>query len=313
MSRAYAIFSSLCLSPALLCSLEPSATGSEVPQVLEIQPTEASVTVPNPDPRPDPNGANEIQPTEASVNREPSSDPQIDAAEMEPHSTEDDSSQEIDANAQQINPIESSDIYCGCTPHPQRIEVSHVEGKGIGYKKGYTTLEGFFVVPSTLENDWVPFLDIRGHVFNDGHPAANAGLGLRYLSSRVWGANIYYDYRKTSRVHYNQIGAGLETLGNVWDFRINGYFPVGKRESGSYRFKFDHFKGHRMILKSKKEFAMIGGNAEVGAHAYHSRKMDLYAAAGPYYFAGHGRSTWGGERRLAFTGFNFLRLQVSGS
>ena len=190
--------------------------------------------------------------------------------------------------------------------------MKHIESKGIGYNQGYTTLEGFFIVPSTLENDWVPFLDVRAHVFNDGRPAVNAGIGLRYLSSRVWGANLYYDYRKTSRYHYNQIGAGLETLGETWDFRINGYFPVGKKESGAYHYKFDKFKGHSIILKNKKEFAMTGGNAEVGAHAYSSKNLDLYAAAGPYYFT-RGHSAWGGEGRLALTIVDCLRLQLSGS
>lgn len=208
---------------------------------------------------------------------------------------------------------QSSDSDCGCGPHPQRLEVKHIEGKGIGYDKGYSTLEGFFTIPSTLENNWVPFLDVRAHVFNDGRPAVNAGLGLRYLGSRVWGANVYYDYRKTSRFHYNQVGAGLETLGKIWDFRINGYFPVGKKESNRFHYKFHKFQGHNILLKNRIEFAMTGGNAEVGAHAYNSKNIDLYAAAGPYYFAGEGRRAWGGEGRLVLTAVDHLRFQVSGS
>lgn len=347
MSRAYAIFSSLCLSPALLCSLEPNGAPSDVlvPQRAEVEKTETVVTESSPSnieipksPPTEPPAIEAVIPDSSSSNIDipnPPTEPSVFEADIPESGTavsEDSQKSDIESDEtlmmksdpqndesslpndhNQAISVETSEEYCGCTPRPERIEVRHIEAKGIGYNKGYTTVEGFFVIPSTLENDWVPFLDIRGHVFNDGRPAANAGLGLRYLSSRVWGANIYYDYRKTSRVHYNQIGAGLETLGNIWDFRINGYFPVGKRESGSYHFKFDRFKGNRMILKSKREFAMIGGNAEVGAHAYHSRKVDLYAAAGPYYFAGQGRSTWGGEGRLAFTGFNCLRLQVSGS
>lgn len=206
----------------------------------------------------------------------------------------------------------NSGSTCGCTPRPQRVEFRNIEGKGIGYDKGYSTLEGFFTIPSTLENNWVPFLDVRAHVFNDGRPAVNAGLGLRYLGSRVWGANLYYDYRKTSRFHYNQIGAGLETLGETWDFRINGYFPVGK-DSRNFHYRFHKFQGHSIILKNKKEFAMTGGNAEVGAHAYNNTNIDLYAAAGPYYFAGEGRHAWGGEGRLVLTAVDHLRFQLSGS
>ena len=206
----------------------------------------------------------------------------------------------------------SSSSACGCV-RPELIEVKHIEGKGIGYEKGYSTLDGFFVHPSHLDKDWVPFLDLRAHVFNDGQPAVNAGVGLRYLDARVWGANVYYDYRKTTRSHYNQVGVGLESLGMIWDFRINGYFPVGEKHSHPYHFRFNQFKGHRILLKNKLEFAMTGANAEVGAHAYHHKHFDVYAAAGPYYFNGQGRAAWGGEARVALTIIDHLRLQVSGS
>jgi hypothetical protein len=111
---------------------------------------------------------------------------------------------------------------------PFRVAVRHIEPNGIGYRQGYTTAEGFFPLYDNWDK-WVFFLDARGHVFNNGQPAVNAGLGGRYLTtSRVWGLNAYYDYRKTSRFHYNQVGGGFESLGAVWDFRVNGYAPVGK-------------------------------------------------------------------------------------
>ena len=191
------------------------------------------------------------------------------------------------------------------------IEVKHIEGKGVGYQKGYSTLEGFFVHLSHLDQNWVPFLDMRVHVFNDGQPDVNAGVGFRYLNTRVWGVNAYYDYRKTTHFHYNQVGVGLESLGKIWDFRLNGYFPVGEKHSRPYHVKFHQFKGHHIILKNKLEFAMTGGSAEIGAHAYHRKNFDVYAAAGPYYLTGQGRSAWGGEARLALTIVDHLRLQAS--
>ncbi|MDE3045922.1 MAG: inverse autotransporter beta domain-containing protein [Verrucomicrobiota bacterium] len=61
-----------------------------------------------------------------------------------------------------------------------------------------------------------PFLDARGHVFDNGKWAANAGVGLRTLKgTRAYGINAYYDYRNTGRFHSNQIGAGLESLGEL--------------------------------------------------------------------------------------------------
>ncbi|MBS0648461.1 MAG: inverse autotransporter beta domain-containing protein [Verrucomicrobia bacterium] len=200
------------------------------------------------------------------------------------------------------------------SPRTERIEIRHIEANGVGYNQGYSTIEGFFTVPSTLDGSWVPFLDLRGHIFNDGEPAFNAGAGLRYLcSSRVYGANVYYDYRKTHRFHSNQVGFGLETLGEIWDFRLNGYIPVGKKDSHLFHTRFHEFKHNSIILSSRKEIAMKGGNAEVGAHALRKENYKLYAAAGPYYFERQGRVAWGGEGRVALTLFDYLRLQVSGS
>ena len=111
-----------------------------------------------------------------------------------------------------------------------RVTARHIDPGGIGYNQGYTTLEGFFPLYNGWDS-WVLFLDARAHIFNNGRPACNAGLGTRYLTqSRAWGLNAYYDYRKTNRQHYNQVGAGLESLGRVWDFRFNGYRCVGRKK-----------------------------------------------------------------------------------
>src|SRR3984885_1692472 len=179
-----------------------------------------------------------------------------------------------------LSPSTTTDIknnnsaLCCDTYYPERVEAKHIESKGIGYKEGYSTLEGFFTIPSTLEKNWVPFLDIRAHVFNDGRPAVNAGIGLRHLASWVVGANLYYDYRKTSRFHYNQVGAGLEALGRIWNFRINGYFPVGKKESKPYNFEFGGFKGNSLIIENQKEFAMTRGIAELAPHPFNHNTFD---------------------------------------
>lgn len=67
-----------------------------------------------------------------------------------------------------------------------------------------------------------PIFDGRAHVFNNGQPAVNAGVGARYLtSSWVYGVNTYYDYRKTTHDHYNQCALGLEAMSERWDLRLN--------------------------------------------------------------------------------------------
>src|SRR5579872_4722137 len=81
---------------------------------------------------------------------------------------------------------------CEEIPSPMHVTVRHIEKEGIGYKEGYTTLEGF----SALNYDeWIPFVDLRGHVFNNGKFDTNVGLGTRYLMGcRSYGINAFYDW-----------------------------------------------------------------------------------------------------------------------
>ena len=78
----------------------------------------------------------------------------------------------------------------GNTNH-YRTTLRHIESGGIGYKKGYTTLE-IFLAPNTNQWKVIPFLDMRGHIFDNAKWAANAGLGLRTLYGNwIYGINTY--------------------------------------------------------------------------------------------------------------------------
>lgn len=201
-----------------------------------------------------------------------------------------------------------SEPYCK-GPSPYRITARHIESKGIGYDQGYTTIEGFFPFYNGL-NDWILFLDARGHIFDNGRPAVNAGLGMRYLiSNTIWGVNSYYDYRKTKRHHYNQVALGFESLGKRWDFRLNGYLPVGKKQSPNYDLQFDRFQGHSAILKEKYEYALAGFNAEGAVHVDCWENFPLYFALGPYYLTNKGTSTWGGEGRATLRIYDYLKIE----
>jgi len=194
---------------------------------------------------------------------------------------------------------------------PCRFEVRHVEPKGIGFSQGYSTLAGFFAPLPQGDGLWVPFVDARGHVFNDGHLAANVGLGVRSIRSIVWGLNAYYDYRQTHRHHYNQVSGGIEALGKVWDFRWNFYLPFGKIHSHFYDTKFHSFRGHYAYFSRKQEFAMKGTHAEVGAHMKAGSHVDFYTAVGPYYFREKGRQAIGGEARLVGKIWHWLNLEFN--
>ncbi|MBS0586086.1 MAG: inverse autotransporter beta domain-containing protein [Verrucomicrobia bacterium] len=195
---------------------------------------------------------------------------------------------------------------CGKTPYPLYLTARHIEGKGIGYKQGYTTLEGFF---ASLDETFVPFLDLRGHIFNNGRPAANLGLGARYLAtSRIFGINCYYDYRETKHQSYNQISFGLESLGEIIDLRANGYIPLGRTKSSLYSPSFKAFQGNTMYISMKRECALGGFDLELGAHLDTFPKIPLYFALGPYYFTGHGKNAWGGEGRITASFYDYVKI-----
>ncbi len=202
---------------------------------------------------------------------------------------------------------------CGESPRSIRLTARHIEANGIGYNQGYTTVEGF-ISPWYKQSPWVPFLDLRGHVFNDGKLASNAGIGCRYIArSWVYGINAYYDYRNTKRQHYNQVSSGLEMLGRIWDFRINGYLPVGWKNSPFFDTGFDGFKDHNFFIRRKRDVALKAVNAEAGMHVDHYANAPFYFAAGPYYLTGSGKTSWGGSLRAAVDLYKYVTLEANTS
>ncbi len=194
-----------------------------------------------------------------------------------------------------------------------RVAVRHIEGGGIGYNQGYTTFEGFFA-PAPDQVRIMPFLDLRGHVFNDGYVATNVGIGFRStIGSRIYGFNGFYDSRDTQGTLFNQIGFGLETLGKLQDFRVNGYLPVGKKTVFGPA-QFAGFLGHNLILSQDYTSTMKGADAELGFHFEPYHGFYLYPAIGPYYYKGEmGGGFWGGKARLKGNFGQYLALEVSDS
>lgn len=167
----------------------------------------------------------------------------------------------------------------------ESITVRHTEGKGLGYSQGYSTLALFLSQPLCNEQ-LVPFAELRGHIFNNGRRAANAGLGLRWLNpcyDQVWGVNMFYDYRHTTQQPYEQLSFGLEFLDEVCEFHLNGYLPIGSASTPLYDFALAPL-GFQVI--AKQDLAMKGIDSEFGYHFCYGPFDDLYVAAGPYLYWG---------------------------
>lgn len=219
---------------------------------------------------------------------------------------------------------------CPTAVHSDKVYFKHIEGKGVGYKEGYSTI-GAFLTPYSSISHVVPFLDVRGHVFNrHWNFAANAGAGIKWMtdSALVAALGAYYDYRQTSWSHYNQVGLSFELLEKWWEVRLNGYLPVGhktasRKSSQVASYNFEKFAGHNLYysttynIRKKIEFVMKGIDGEVGFHLMEPQEdYSVYLGLGPYYFhspSGLGRHAFGGQVRCEARITPYLTLQISNS
>lgn len=205
------------------------------------------------------------------------------------------------------------DEYAQSSIRTNRIQISHVEGPGIGYHEGYTSIKTFLT--SRHESQWMPFWDLRAHLFNNEKLAANMGGGVRYRSDKrglVFGANAFLDYRK-DYWHALQVGIGAEVHGGFWSFYLNGYIPV-TRTSDLRSVKFHEFKGHKAILQEKKKLSMGGLDAFANFRLFTIDHWYLDLGAGPYWYQGKfGKDTFGGKGRLigGYEDYLYTGVQLS--
>lgn len=203
--------------------------------------------------------------------------------------------------------------------------LSHTEGKGIGYHRGYTTIETFVMSSQGL------FLDIRGHGFNNRKVAANVGIGFRreFPSSWIFGTNFYYDFRQGNHKNFDEVGYGfqslgfgLEALGPLWDFRLNIYYPVGKKVWHYNQIFLSDTPGIPATTISQRQSTMQGFDMEFGTCIGKSNddscciNWNSYFAIGPYYLnqkeKRRGRR-WGGKLRLMTSIGRFYFVEVKSS
>lgn len=203
-----------------------------------------------------------------------------------------------------------------CSPlcyHPLRFSVRGIAGEGMGHDTSRASADIFFA-PSNDCEGWEPFVIVRGNYLSHHRWAASAGFGLRWSDDcfgRVWGANFFYDYREIHEGQFNQIGAGLESLGACFDFRINGYFPIGSKEHSSSFVVINESVGPPIKTCRKLELAKTGANAEVGMNLFRCGQLEFYGAMGAYYYRHKNFvNFWGGSARFLTRYTDYLSLEV---
>jgi len=184
--------------------------------------------------------------------------------------------------------------------------IRQTESRGLGYEHGYTTLE-LFAFPEPYTDEFIPFVDLLGHHFDNGRWAADIGIGSRYFYSKwnmAFGGNVYYDYRESKHGIFQQIGVGAELLTECFNITINGYIPVDNGFGKDRTRVFDNFIGNYVITQHNRHTSMSGMDAEVEAILYRKGFFEFWGAAGVYYltdsrnFFSQQQNCTGGEFRL---------------
>ena len=182
-----------------------------------------------------------------------------------------------------------------------RLGVGHTTS-GAGFD-GTTQFRGFIPLDQE-EGRSLTFFEPQFLLDNDGQVGGNLLFGHRQYSrrsDRIFGGYISLDNREPEEDDFYQIGLGLETLGRIFDGRINGYIPLGDTSNVIDEETFisgatgvSNFEGNQLILSSTvterlrrvEEFALAGFDAEVGAKIadWNDGDGDLRGFAGFYFY-----------------------------
>ena len=141
----------------------------------------------------------------------------------------------------------------------KRYTLRHDAGSGIGYQNSFTRVNMFIPI---LEESYhhLLFADITPFVDNVGNFGLNAGGGVRYYSEnlgRVFGVYGHFDYDERNYNSYRGGTIGVDSLGDMFDFRANLYAP-----STNYKAITERFTGNAFVVGRERAFQ--GGDIEVG-------------------------------------------------
>ncbi len=197
-----------------------------------------------------------------------------------------------------------------------RVTFKTRQYNGVGYDNGYST--GAVFLAPVWRHEFLPFIDFRAHIFNNGQWAFNTGVGVRAEATDEWilGGNLFYDYRGGKKFSPQQIGGGLEALGEHFDIRLNGYGPIA--DTDYYARTHVELAGHGAGYKEVAQAALpvIGG--EVGMpFSERCSNAFWYGALGPYYLFQREvheftlGGSWGGQARLAATFMRAFYLECN--
>lgn len=232
-------------------------------------------------------------------------------------------------NPQSTPPVESAQSS------PQRfaprIGGQFTTGPGVGYESSFGGIEGFVPFGQNPGQN-LSFLEGRLLIStDDAQLGGNLVVAHRLYnakSDRTFGGYVAYDIRDTGRNVFNQLGAGIETLGKNWDARINAYIPIGENRQQVAETTVDNvslsnpiFQGNFLSITRQQqrqisrqyEVAMGGFDAEAGVKILSLGETgELRGFAGFYYLDPPNQGSFvGGRARLEARPNDNLKVGLS--
>lgn len=197
-------------------------------------------------------------------------------------------------------------------PWMTRISARHVAGEGVGHTNSYSSLDWFLPLLPAESDSTMWFGDVRGLIFNDGEFGSNMGSGYRWFvedQNRIYGINGYWDTRKDNSLLFNQAGIGVESLGQIFDFRANGYTPA-VYDTYQHQLGTAYFQDNRLFVASTAALSGMDAEAGVNFPTFHQISTSLFGG-GYYYDSNHTIAAAGWRVRAEAMFRDFVVVGVS--
>ncbi|MEM8944229.1 MAG: hypothetical protein AAGD11_03525 [Planctomycetota bacterium] len=192
------------------------------------------------------------------------------------------------------------------------------------HTQGYGTQEGVFSLGGmkvfNMEGATF-FLDGQGTLSDDFGGGFNLGVGYRQLatlgnktdSERIIGAGFWTDGQSSVNDNFfTQLGFSLESLGDLYDVRLNGSFPLDREKTGDATLTgaSDAFFSGNNLFGAEETFGVDTAlDVLDGEVAIRVADLEAWGFAGAYYLGG-GEDDTGGYR-LGVRGYAVPDVAVS--
>jgi hypothetical protein len=163
-------------------------------------------------------------------------------------------------------------MHAAAFPLPPRVSITGLAGSD------YTS-SGDGMVPLVGDADQIWYGDVQGRYGEKGTWMGSLGTGYRRVvdNARILGGYVFIDRNESERGnHFWLASPGIESLGNDWDFRVNGYIPISSRQKDAGTVfaddlgdcQFVNFTGHQQfdhLFDLHEEVnAGVGFDGEIG-------------------------------------------------